>query len=145
MKDLNETLTREECFRRQKSRVKWVIKGERNTRFFHTSMVPRRRKSRIYQLKNTQGHWCIDEEESKKMALQFYKNLYTKDTSTVPDQHTWSFPKLNSACLQWPNRPVEEAKIKKVTFQFGTNKALKPDGTRQMFSKDIRNGLATQW
>lgn len=118
-----------------------MTKGEHITSFFHTSMVARLRKNRISQLKNTQGHWCTDGEELEKMALLFYKNLYTKDTSTVLDQHTWSFPNLNSASLQWLNRPVEEAKIKKATFQLGANKALGPDGTRQMFSKDIRNGL----
>ncbi|KAL8167793.1 hypothetical protein V2J09_009292 [Rumex salicifolius] len=48
---------REEILWYQKSREKWIRLGDRDTSYFHTSTVIRRRRNRVEFLKNDHGHW----------------------------------------------------------------------------------------
>lgn len=48
--ELDDILEQEELLWRHKSRVSWLLAGERNTRFFHASTVIRRRQNRIRRL-----------------------------------------------------------------------------------------------
>lgn len=61
MAEMNEILTQEESFRKQKARIKWTTQGERNTKYFHASMITKRRRNKITQLKNQANRWSIDE------------------------------------------------------------------------------------
>ena len=45
----------EEIFWKQKSRVKCLNEGEKNTKFFHNSVVPKRLSSKIHKLKKSDG------------------------------------------------------------------------------------------
>jgi hypothetical protein len=45
-----------------KSRVGWVVEGDRNTKFFHTSTIVRRRANKIVRLRNSVGEWIIHNE-----------------------------------------------------------------------------------
>ena len=47
--------TQEEIFWKQKSRVKWIHKGEKNTKFFHNSVVYNRLRSKIHKIKKLDG------------------------------------------------------------------------------------------
>ena len=46
---------KEGTFWQQKARVKWLQEGERNTKFFHNSMIQNRSNSRIQKLKKMDG------------------------------------------------------------------------------------------
>jgi len=52
-----EVLQYEEEFWSVKSRYNWLIQGDRNTRFFHTSALIQRRRNRIVCLKDSLGNW----------------------------------------------------------------------------------------
>jgi hypothetical protein len=53
---LEERKEQEEILWRQKSRVQWLKEGEKNTKFFHRSMVHRRYINIITQLEDNQGN-----------------------------------------------------------------------------------------
>ena len=44
-----------------KAQVNWLVLGERNTSFYHASVINRRRMNRITSLKDSVGN-CITEE-----------------------------------------------------------------------------------
>jgi hypothetical protein len=58
--ELEERQKQEEILWRQKSRVQWLKEGERNTKFFHRSMVHRRYINRITKLEDAQGNHIMD-------------------------------------------------------------------------------------
>ncbi|XP_028773909.1 uncharacterized protein LOC114730961 [Neltuma alba] len=89
----HKTILQEEIQWYQRSRCKWLQWGDRNTRFFHASTILRRKKQRIEALKNENGEWVEDPEFMKQMACEFYRNLYTRDSSfqSVPNWYA-KFP-----------------------------------------------------
>ena len=42
-----------------KLRITWVVKGDRNTTFFHNSALIRQRRNRITSMKDSMGNWLI--------------------------------------------------------------------------------------
>lgn len=72
----NEALSQEESLWRQKSRISWLQGGEQNTKFFHLSVLNRRRLNLVTQLKDASGQWCMDPTLLKIMVREFYENLY---------------------------------------------------------------------
>lgn len=55
--DLELLLAREEMFLHQRWRVRWLNYGDKNSSFFHASMVQRRQRNQIIQLQSEDGTW----------------------------------------------------------------------------------------
>lgn len=79
VKEFETVLEQEKLIWFQKSREKWIHLGDRNTKYFHTSTVIRRRRNRIEALKDDEGRWIHDSKELEKMAVAYYKRLYSMD------------------------------------------------------------------
>lgn len=54
--------------------------GDRNTKYFHMSMLIRRRRNRIEMLRNEEGEWVSDSTELKNLAVNHYKELFSSDS-----------------------------------------------------------------
>ena len=54
-------LTQEEEFWALKSRVNWMIQGDRNTSFYHVSTLVRRKRNQILAIKDLTGEWIHEE------------------------------------------------------------------------------------
>ena len=61
-KDYTDVLKQEEMFWFQKSNEKWVKMGDRNTSFFHTQTIVRRKRNKIAGLFLQDGSWTTDED-----------------------------------------------------------------------------------
>ncbi|XP_061349456.1 uncharacterized protein LOC133294726 [Gastrolobium bilobum] len=79
-KELQAILIKEELTWFQRSRSQWLKYGDRNTRFFHSSTVARRRHNRILTLKDENGTWIADPDSLVNMAVSYYKELFTAET-----------------------------------------------------------------
>lgn len=44
-----------------KSKISCLVNGDKNTKFYHTSMIYRRKHNRIAGLSNNVGNWISDE------------------------------------------------------------------------------------
>ena len=65
----------EEIFWRQKSRVKWIKEGERNTKFFHKSTIAHRTNNRISKLTDPQGTEKNTHEEMEDILVQHFQSI----------------------------------------------------------------------
>ena len=52
---LEERVKQEELLCWQKSRIKWLLEGEKNTKFFHHLVIQNRFQNKIYSIKNDGG------------------------------------------------------------------------------------------
>lgn len=78
----------------QKSRVDWLRMGDKNTRFFHTSTLIRRRMNKIEMPRNEAAEWVSVSTELKNLAITYYKELFSSDgqsggTSSQGGSRAW--------------------------------------------------------
>lgn len=59
-KELLHLLENEECLWKMKSRIDWLLLGDRNTTFFHTSALIRRRRNKISLIKKNEKVWIFN-------------------------------------------------------------------------------------
>ena len=56
-----EVLRIEEEFWIMKSRVEMLVNGDRNTSFYHTSIIAQKRRNKIVSLRDGNGYWISNE------------------------------------------------------------------------------------
>jgi hypothetical protein len=128
-KELAHTLKAEELMWFQRSRARWLVNGDRNTRYYHLKTITRRRQNRIVMLRNLEGDWVEDEETLKQMANDFYQNLFTNNADVVQWQQTvLTYPSLSEAEVQQIRCDIEDEEIRKAVFSMNPWKAPGPDG-----------------
>ncbi|CAL1362035.1 unnamed protein product [Linum trigynum] len=70
--ELSRQWEAEEIFWQQKSRVKWLKKGDHNTAYLHTVTRARRKRNFVSGLRNGEGDWVTDETGKATIATNFY-------------------------------------------------------------------------
>eukprot|EP00253_Pinus_taeda_P026517 PITA_26517 len=72
---LEERRKQEEILWRQKSRIKWLREGERNTKFFHQAMIKHRQRNRILSIKDRNGNRVIEQAEIEQVLIDHHKEI----------------------------------------------------------------------
>ncbi|KAF7810534.1 uncharacterized protein G2W53_037277 [Senna tora] len=67
--------------RSKRAQQLWLIKGDRNTRYFHTMVKTRKSKIRINAIADDSGNWTKDHNQMKLRALMYFANLYSSNCS----------------------------------------------------------------
>ena len=60
-----------------KSRISWVVEGDRNTAFFYNFTLIRCRRNRISSLKDRMGNWLNKDHEIANFIRQGFLELFT--------------------------------------------------------------------
>ena len=76
LKELSTALKTEEMFWRQKSRILWLRKGDRNSKYFHALVKQRRARNRITQLLDGNGNMVDDEEGLVVIATSYFRQIF---------------------------------------------------------------------
>ncbi|OMO84741.1 hypothetical protein COLO4_21865 [Corchorus olitorius] len=131
-------LEQEQMHWMQKSRVNWIIHGERNTKFYHTITKKRRIRNRITQVEKTSGVVTEDPKEVEDTFLQAFKECFGEEEAKHEEQimtylQDIEIPKLNNDHLDKLNEPFTEEEIRMATFQLGPTKAPGIDGKPAVF------------
>lgn len=74
----------EEEFWAMKARILWLVEGDRNTSFYHTSALVRRKRNHILCLKDRMGNSLNGEREIADFIKQGFSNLFTSDHISAP-------------------------------------------------------------
>ncbi|CAL9009767.1 unnamed protein product, partial [Prunus brigantina] len=129
LSEYNIILDQEALFWQQKSRVKWLQEGDRNTKFFHLSTIVRRRRNKIEKLKNDAGIWVEEAIELKKLAVDYFTGLFC---SNQLDNTNPSMPKLFPSLWEDELNPlvasIDINEVKESLFNIGSLKTPGVDG-----------------
>ncbi|KAI9113241.1 hypothetical protein K1719_015766 [Acacia pycnantha] len=131
-RQLEEAWGQEEVYWWQRSRIMWLNSGDKNTRFFHSSVVQRRQRNKILRLKDDRGVWLEERVEINAAFNSFYQNLFS---SVGPRPMEQALSYVNKVVTEEDNsnlmRPVTNQEIEEAVFQIGATKAPGPDGRRE--------------
>ncbi|XP_061352758.1 uncharacterized protein LOC133297608 [Gastrolobium bilobum] len=131
---LNTIYLREEITWYQRSRTDWIRFGDRNTKFFHSATVARRRRNRIDALQNDVGDWIADPSLLMSMAVEYYDNLYKEDIPLRPNFPIRNkFPEMERRVMMALESCPSSQEIKGVVFSMGPFKAPGVDGLHSIF------------
>ena len=113
--EFTEVAKLEEEFWAMKSRVLWLVEGDRNISFYHTVVLVRRRRNRILCMKDRIGNWINREREISEFIREGFSDLFTTGLTTSY-LAKWSPPYwstcLNKAEISLVDRPVTDEEIK---------------------------------
>ncbi|KAF7802873.1 ribonuclease H [Senna tora] len=124
-KDASLNSTTEEIVWFQKARCQWIKDGNRNTKYYHTKAINRRR-NKILMLKKENGDWTEDLEEIKGTVLSFFKNLFREDQNVNDFKDCW--PHIDKTKWDCINIPFSDEEITRATFSIGGFRAPGSDG-----------------
>lgn len=135
LKEFEEILEQEEILWFQKSREKWIALGDRNTTYFHTSTIIRRRHNRIEMLRNNEENWVSDSQELEKLAVEYYQRLYSlQDVPlAVESLPQGGFVQLAREDLLALNKPFTATEVEVAVRSMGSYKTPGPDGFQPIF------------
>lgn len=75
---LGSIYTSEEMYWAQRSRIKWIKEGDKNTRIFHVRAMHRAKKNFIEGLKDENGNWITDPMGMFNVSLSYFDSLLTR-------------------------------------------------------------------
>ena len=108
-------------------RVKWMQEGERNTKFFHNSVIQNRNSSRIKKLKKRDGsrvetRWDIEAELTKHFSkiLNEYGGDRSQDIERITRLVTTAVTGENNAML---TKPIGMQEVEEVVNQMDLGKS----------------------
>ena len=135
LKEFEVLLEQEEVLWFQKSREKVIALGDRNTTFFHTSTIVRRRRNMIEALKDGEDRWVTNKKDLEKMALDYYKRLYSlEDVSAMRDMLPQAgFVQLSEGKMQELEKPFLEEEVVVAVKSMGSFKAPGIDWFQPVF------------
>nr|XP_027067846.1 uncharacterized protein LOC113693518 [Coffea arabica] len=67
----------EELYWSQKARCRWLQEGDKNTAYFHASVMATRRRNKIIVLQRNNDEWCKTEQEVMEEICNYYQQLFT--------------------------------------------------------------------
>ena len=129
-------LLQEELLWYQKSRERWVRFGDRNTRFFHTQTVIRRKRNKIHGMFVENGVWCTEPEELAEAAQRFFTNLFSLDVQVVRNNiMDNTTPKISSENQVELVQPISLEEVRRAVMAMDAYKAPGADGFQAFFYK----------
>lgn len=60
-----------------KSKVNWMVQGDKNTAFYHVSTLVRRKRNQIMAIKNGVGEWLYKELDIMEFIRNGFNDIYT--------------------------------------------------------------------
>ncbi|KAK2987276.1 hypothetical protein RJ640_001905 [Escallonia rubra] len=89
--ELDHLLACEEQYWAQRSGERWLLLGDRNTRFFHSMCHIRKQQNFIATLSTSDGAWTRDEQQIRDLFQDYFSNLFSASVAGVPCRASPSF------------------------------------------------------
>ncbi|XVF71339.1 hypothetical protein PTKIN_Ptkin12aG0029200 [Pterospermum kingtungense] len=105
-KEIQVVAEQEQIFWMQKSRINWILYGDRNTKFYHAVTTRRRIRNRITGIYTLRGTWRTHQQEIKEAFVEHFKDIYNQneelDMETLRNKvEALNPPRLNDAQQEW--------------------------------------------
>jgi hypothetical protein len=127
---LAQLLREEEIKWYQRAKVKELLEGDSNTKYFHMVANGKHRKNRIFQMHNG-DRMLYEDRELKSHITRFYKDLFGPPESlsfTLDEDLRDDIIQVTQAKNEELIKTFSEEEVEAVVFSMEHNKAPGPDG-----------------
>ncbi|KAA3481486.1 reverse transcriptase [Gossypium australe] len=126
--DLENVLNHEELLWRQNARCDWLQFGDRNTKYFHSCIMQRRKFNRIMDLSISSGERSSDQSILNDEAARFFENLYGEIPTPISAFPMNLFSSLKEKDIDFLKKPILNDEIQEALFDMTPLKAPGSDG-----------------
>ncbi|KAG8488150.1 hypothetical protein CXB51_018462 [Gossypium anomalum] len=135
--DLRRLYEEDEIYWAQRSRIKWLKEGDRNTKIFHVRATSRRKKNDIDRLKDNNGCWVYNSRDKCRVARDYFIDLFQTSTNTVNNIDICCIPKcVNEEMNKNLMQSFTDKEILRAFNQIDLRKAPGIDGLPGIFFKE---------
>lgn len=134
MGTLEDLWQKDAMYWHQRSRIKWLQMGDKNSRFFHLSTIQRRQCNQIMRLKDSNGVWRSEQKDISGIIKLHFQEVYTgppsrdfEDIISLVDQVI--SPEWNAQLT----KAITREEVQLAAFQLGPLKAPGSDGFPGIF------------
>lgn len=121
----------------QRAKTKWMVDGDRNTKFYHSRDVQRRRRQIVNMFKDNEGTWIKDDQAINSLLNHHFHNLYTKELSSTSLINTNTrFPLIVINIYSQQDKNLKDEEIKQALFDMAAWKSLGPNTFPAGFYQD---------
>ena len=133
-KEINDLLDSEEIMWHQQSRMQWMMLGDRNTRYFHSKALDRKRKNAISRIMDENGIWHETKEGIANVVVSYFEKLYTTSYPSHILEITDTIPtKVSSEMNQSLIKDFTKEEVLAALKQMHPTKAPSPDDMSAIF------------
>lgn len=130
----------EEDIWKQRAKLRWELKGDKNTRYFHTVASTSKRKNTIMHIE-WNGQQFSDQRAKADAFFQFYKELMGKSSASTPTICWDNLYGEERHELQALQDPIMVQEVQQVIQTWPRNKSPGPDGFTGEFYTKYQNIL----
>ncbi|KAJ0918826.1 putative RNA-directed DNA polymerase [Helianthus annuus] len=125
---------------RQKSRARWALEGDENSRFFHVVVKSNTNTNRINGVL-VEGEWVTNPVTIKQHFYEFYSKMFSEPMSTRPPIVCPNLKSLSATEAESLEATFSLAEIKNAIWECDGDRAPGPDGFNFKFIKRCWEGL----
>lgn len=133
-KELILAYKEEEMYWNQKSRDQWLVLGDRNSKFFHSSIKTGRSRKHITKLKDDDGNAHWSDAAKAEVATAYFSNLFK---SSNPRSYAHVFQSMLPKVTQGMNgaliSDVSKEEVREAIFLIQQESVSGPDGMTAVF------------
>lgn len=119
---------------KQRSKTRWVVNGDDNSKFFHGYVNINKRKNKIVALM-INGKWSTGINKLKNEAFSFFQNKFSEQWVSRPKLVNPNIKFIDMMDAIRLEAPFSVDEVKKAVWACGGDKALGPDGLTFKFTK----------
>lgn len=143
--ELVKAYKEEELYWKQRSKERWAVKGDLNTKYYHASVKSNRARKKIIKLMDNRGTEQFSEEAKGEVAKDYFLNLFKstcdRDFSVMFEGFTKRVSVRMNASL---SREVSGEEVKMAVFSIKPGSAPGPDGMTGLFFQKYWDIIGTQ-
>ncbi|XP_061357803.1 uncharacterized protein LOC133302092 [Gastrolobium bilobum] len=132
--ELEQVLEQEELLWFEKSRATWIAQGDRNTKYYHTKTIVRRRRSKILELKDDAGNLIREDHNIARVINAYFSKLFSEENHDRPWVQTL-WPKVGDETAVNLGAPISKDEVRRAFFSMKDSKAPGEDGYTATFYK----------
>ena len=143
--ELIKAYKEEELYWKQKSKDRWAVKGDLNTKYYHESVKSTRAKNRIIKLMDENGQEQFSEAAKAEVANDYFKNLFRSSNETDFSELFDGFsPRVSLGMNEFLTREVTNEEVREAVFAIKPGSAPGPDGMTGMFFQKYWDTVGVQ-